>query len=74
MDSTPSPPQVTLPTDPTLASQQATAQNQQLAALQVQTQGDTASLLARYGMRQMFAGMASGSPLVSSAASTSLAK
>jgi hypothetical protein len=37
--------------DPNLAAEQAAAQAQQVTALQTQAQGDTASLMARYGTR-----------------------
>lgn len=36
-------------TDPNLAAEQAQAKQDQIKALQVQSQGDTASLMARYG-------------------------
>lgn len=58
----PSPPQ--LPVDPNLAAEQAQAQNDLIASTQAQTQGDAASLMARYGTRLAFSGAGpAGSPL-----------
>jgi hypothetical protein len=45
-------------TDPNLAAEQAQAQQVQVAALQTQAQGDTASLMARYGTTLALAGAA----------------
>lgn len=54
-----------LQTDPLLAQLQQTAQQQQNEALQQQAQGDTASLMARYGTRLALSGatMPSFSPM-----------
>ena len=49
--------QVPQTVDPNLASEQATAQQQQVTTLQEQAQGDTASLMARYGTKLALAGM-----------------
>jgi hypothetical protein len=54
----------TIPTDPNLATQQATAQNDLVKSLQDKTQGDMASLMARYGTQLAIAGVNS-SPMVS---------
>lgn len=43
-------------TDPTLIAEQQQAQADQVRALQTQAQGDTASLMARYGTRLALAG------------------
>lgn len=51
------------PPDPTLVAQQQQAQNDLIAGLQKQTQGDMASLMARYGTQLAFAGATGGSPL-----------
>lgn len=51
---TPKAPQVQ--TDPMLAQLMKTAQQQQVQALQTEAQGDTASLLARYGARMAASG------------------
>lgn len=45
-----------LPVDPNLATEQAQAQNDLIGSLQTQTQGDMASLMARYGMHLAMAG------------------
>jgi hypothetical protein len=45
-----------LPPDPALATEQAQAQNDLIGALQTQTQGDMASLMARYGAHLAMAG------------------
>lgn len=45
-----------LAVDPNLATEQAQAQNTLIAGLQQQAQGDTASLMARYGTRLALAG------------------
>lgn len=52
-----------LPVDPNLATEQATAQNNLVASLQQQAQGDTANLMATYGTKLALAGTSSGSPL-----------
>jgi hypothetical protein len=54
-----------LPTDPNLAAEQQQAQNDLVSSLQVQTQGDMASLMARYGTQLAMAGT-TVSPMVSS--------
>jgi hypothetical protein len=54
--------------DPLLDAQLAQGQSDQLRALQTQAQGDTASLMARYGARLAMAGAAAGTPLPSVAA------
>ena len=46
----------TLPPDPTLQSAEQAAQNQNITALETQAQGDSASLMARYGTRLAIAG------------------
>jgi hypothetical protein len=53
------PPQIT-PTDPRLDAERAAADAANLKAMMAEAQGDTASLMARYGTRLAFAG---GSPL-----------
>ena len=53
----------TLPVDPNLAASQEAAANANVAALQQQAQGDTASLMARYGARLALAGTTSTSAL-----------
>lgn len=58
------PPQ--LPVDPNLANEQQQAQNDLIKSLQAQTQGDTASLMAKYGTRLAMSGAVSGSPLAQS--------
>ena len=55
------------PVDPNLGIEQATAQNSLVSGLQTQTQGDMASLMARYGTMLALGGSVGGSPLVSSA-------
>jgi hypothetical protein len=55
------PPQ--LPVDPNLVQSEAAAQNANVAALQQQTSGDTASLMARYGARLALAGTGGTSAL-----------
>lgn len=57
----PAPPPI--PVDPNLAQEQEQAQNSLVANLQKQTQGDMASLMARYGTQLAMAGSSSGSPL-----------
>lgn len=59
--STPSPPQ--LPPDPYLTAEEEQAQNSLVSSLQTQTQGDMASLMARYGTQLAVAGYGAGSPL-----------
>lgn len=57
-------------TDPTLIAEQQQAQADQVRALQTQAQGDTASLMARYGTRLALAGAmgtGGGSPLLTGA-------
>ena len=54
------------PPDPNLAAEQQQAQNDLVAGLQKQTQGDMASLMARYGTQLAFAGASGGSPLATS--------
>lgn len=49
-------PTPTLPVDPNLATEQDRAQNDLVGALQTQTQGDMASLMARYGAHLAMAG------------------
>jgi hypothetical protein len=49
-----------------LAQEQQQAQDSLVSNLQAETQGDTASLMARYGTRLAMAGGASGSPLSAS--------
>lgn len=56
-----------LTTDPLLAAQEQQAQRDQADALKVQASGDTASLMARYGMRLAQANAVGGSPLMPSA-------
>lgn len=46
----PTPPPA-VPVDPNLAAEQAKATADNLKALQMQAQGDTASIMARYGAR-----------------------
>ncbi len=53
-----------LPVDPALAQEQARAQSDLVGALQTQTQGDMASLMARYGTQLAMANAGTG-PLVS---------
>jgi hypothetical protein len=45
-----------LPVDPNLASEQQVAQDNQVRQLQTQVEGDTASIMARYGTRLALAG------------------
>lgn len=56
-----------LPVDPNLATEQARAQADLIGSLQTQTQGDLASLMARYGTHLAFAGTSgvSGSGAIS---------
>lgn len=56
-------PQVT--TDPNLANEQAQAQSDLIGSLQTQTQGDMASLMARYGTQLAMSGTTT-SPLATS--------
>ena len=64
------PPDIPAPApDPTLEQQKQQAQNSLVANLQKQTQGDMATLMARYGTQLAMAGTgggATGSPLSSS--------
>ena len=53
-----------IPVDPMLAQEQAQAQASLVSGLQTQTQGDMASLMARYGTQLAVAG-GTTSPLVS---------
>lgn len=64
MGSDPPPIQV----DPNLAAEQQQAQNSLIANLQTQTQGDMASLMARYGTNLAMSGVSNGSPLMTPAA------
>ena len=50
------PPVPTIPTDPAFAAQQQQAQTDLVKALQTQTQGDMASLMARYGTQLAIGG------------------
>lgn len=61
-----------LPVDPNLAGEQQAAQNANISALQTQAQGDTASLMARYGTRLAMAQMAGGTGVAASAATSPL--
>lgn len=65
--SPPAPPQIPA-TDPLLDAQAAAASAANIKALQQQTAGDSASLMARYGTRLALSNAASGSPLIASAA------
>ena len=60
--STPAPPQIA--PDPLFTELAAQATKDQNAALQTQTQGDMASLMARYGTRLAMAGTQGTSPLM----------
>ena len=53
-----------LPTDPSLQAEQAAADSQLVSSLTAKTQGDSASLMARYGTQLAMAG-AQQSPLTS---------
>jgi hypothetical protein len=55
----PKPPQIQ--PDPMLQQLAKTAQQQQIAAMQTEAEGDTASLLARYGARLALSGTSGGS-------------
>lgn len=68
MNVNPPPPPVVPATDPVLDAQAAQANAAQIKALQDQTAGDSASLMARYGTRLALAGTASGSPMMTAAA------
>jgi hypothetical protein len=63
----PSPPPLP-PEDPRLIAEQQRADADNVAALQVEAQGDTASLMARYGTRLALAGAVGGSPLMPASA------
>ena len=52
------------PVDPNLVEEQQQAQNDLVTSLGQQTQGDMASLMARYGTKLAMAGVSGGSPLV----------
>ena len=52
MQNTPS-----IPVDPSLATEKQTAQNDLVTSLQTKTQGDMASLMARYGTQLAIAGV-----------------
>ena len=60
------------PPDPLVQQEQQQAQQSLLSSLQKQTQGDMASLMARYGTQLAIAGTGTGSPLSSSASVTTL--
>lgn len=60
--------------DPLLDAQAARAEQQNVAALTQQAQGDTASLMARYGTRLALAGQTTGSPLSITAVAGSMGK
>ena len=69
MKDDPPPPPAPPPVDPNLAVEQQQAQQGLISSLQTQTQGDMASLMARYGTQLAIAGTGSGgSPLVYSPA------
>lgn len=51
------------PPDPNLVAEQQQAQNNLISSLRTETQGDMASLMARYGTQLALAGGSSGSPL-----------
>jgi hypothetical protein len=53
-----------LAVDPNLGPEQAQAQNAQVSALQTQAEGDTASLMARYGTRLALGGAIMPPPAV----------
>jgi hypothetical protein len=55
MGDTPSTPQI--PVDPNLATEQQQAQSDLVSGLQSQTQGDMASLMARYGTQLALSGV-----------------
>jgi hypothetical protein len=55
-------PQPVVATDPNLAAEQQQAQNTLVANLQTQAQGDTASLMARYGTRLALGGATAAPP------------
>jgi hypothetical protein len=57
----PKPPQ--LPQDPMLALEQQQAQVDLVQSMQTRTQGDMASLMARYGTRLALGGNVSASPM-----------
>lgn len=60
-------PAPTLPVDPNLVNEEAQAQGDLVSSLQTQTQGDMASLMARYGTQLAIAGT-SMSPMTGSKA------
>jgi hypothetical protein len=49
--------------DPNLANEQQQAQNSLISSLQTQTQGDMASLMARYGTNLAMSGNSNVSPM-----------
>ena len=59
----------TIPVDPMLATEQSEAQNDLTGALETQTQGDMASLMARYGTQLAMIAPASAPAISSTAAS-----
>lgn len=56
-----------IPVDPNLAAEQQRAQNDLVSSLQTKTQGDMASLMARYGTQLAIAGI-NTSPMAPKAA------
>jgi hypothetical protein len=52
----------TLPTDPNLVTEQQQAQQELVGNLQAQTQGDMASLMARYGTHLALSGVTGTGP------------
>lgn len=62
------PPQLSA-SDPTLDAELQQAQSADVTALQQEAQGDSASLMARYGTRLAIAGGSSGTPSVSGSTS-----
>lgn len=62
----PDPPPITV--DPNLAAEQQQAQNDMTRSLQSQSQGDMASLMARYGTQLAMSGAGGSSPLATPAA------
>jgi len=65
--SSPPPP----PPDPMLQQEQQQAQANLVAGLKTQTQGDMASLMARYGSQLALAGSVGGSPITARGAAGS---
>jgi hypothetical protein len=68
----PAPPPPIPATDPRLDAQSTQASADEIKALQIQSEGDTASLMARYGTRLALAGVAGTSPLLMGQASTQM--